>query len=94
MRFAGRIEELRASGVTGRDFVVEVKADAAALAEALGKRGAEAKVKSPMVLSVALAEGINPRDVFGVARAAGVQVRGLEAERESMEQAFLRVVGS
>jgi len=94
MRFAGRIEELRASGVTGRDFVVEVKADAAALAEALGKRGAEAKVKSPMVLSVALAEGMNPRDVFAVARAAGVQVRGLEAERESMEQAFLRVVGS
>jgi ABC-2 type transport system ATP-binding protein len=92
LRFAGKIEELRASGVTGREFVVEVKANGAALIEALGKQGIEAKVKSGETLVVALPEGGKPRDIFAVAKAAGVQLRGLEAERESMEQAFLRVV--
>jgi ABC-2 type transport system ATP-binding protein len=92
LRFAGRIEQLRASGVTGRDFLVEVKADGEALVAALGKQGIEAKVKSPVTVTVALPEGGKPRDIFAIAKTVGVQVRGLEIERESMEQAFLRVV--
>ena len=92
LRFAGKIEELRASGVTGREFVVEVKANGAALIAALAGRGIEAKVKSGETLVVALPDGGKPRDIFAVAKEAGVQLRGLEVERESMEQAFLRVV--
>jgi ABC-2 type transport system ATP-binding protein len=93
IRFAGQIEELRATGGTGRDYVVEVKADAAALVEALGKHGISATLRGPASLGVALGDGKQPRDVVAIALAAGIQVRGLEVARESMEQVFLRVVG-
>jgi ABC-2 type transport system ATP-binding protein len=91
LRFAGTIEELRARGVTGDDVVVEVKADAARLCAALSSAGFEAEATSPVQLKVSLA-GAAPRDVLAVAKQAGVQVRTLEPHRESMEQAFLRVV--
>jgi ABC-2 type transport system ATP-binding protein len=94
IRFSGKIEELRATGATGRGYVVEVKEHADQLAAALDKRGATAKQKSPVALMVELAAGMTPRDVLGVAREAGLQVRGIEVEQESMEQAFLRVIGA
>ena len=94
LRFAGRIEELRASGAAGREYLVEVKADAPALVAALSRIGAAAELRGPTTLRVSLGDGMRPRDVVAAARERGVQVRGIEVERESMEQAFLRVIGS
>ena len=80
-----------------RDFLVEVKADGGKLAEELRRLGAEVKFagkEGENVMTVTLTEAMKPRDVLVAARGREVQVRGLEVARESMEQAFLRVINS
>ncbi len=94
LRFAGGIEELRASGATAKEFTVEVKSGGGWLAEELGKRGAQVRFLSAEVLSVGLGDTLKPRDVLAAARDRNVQIRGIEVARESMEQAFLRVIGA
>jgi ABC-2 type transport system ATP-binding protein len=93
LRFAGTIDELR--GTRGRDseLFVEVKADAARLAEALTGGGASCQVTSPVALQVDLPAHATSQLVFQAARTAGVQVRALGVRRESVEAAFLRVLG-
>jgi ABC-2 type transport system ATP-binding protein len=93
VRFVGSIDELR--GVRGREaeITVEVKADAAGLAGALADAGATCHVVSPVSLSVDLPVDATSELVFQRARAIGVQVRGIEVRRESVEAAFLRVIG-
>jgi ABC-2 type transport system ATP-binding protein len=94
MRFAGAIEQLRARGVDGRDYLVDVKAEPGALVTALERRGAKAEVKAASTVRVSLADGMRPRDVLAIAREGGVQVREIVMEQESMEQAFMRVIGA
>ena len=93
LRFSGTIDELR--GARGRDseLYVEVKADAPRLAEALILAGAACRVMSPMALVVDLPADATSQLVFQTARAAGLQVRELGVRRESVEAAFLRVLG-
>jgi ABC-2 type transport system ATP-binding protein len=93
VRFAGTIDELR--GARGRDseLIVEVKADAARLGEALSAAGATCRVTSPVALQVDLPASETTQLVFHTAQAAGLQVRGLGVRRESVEAAFLRVIG-
>ncbi|HET7502848.1 MAG TPA: ABC transporter ATP-binding protein [Kofleriaceae bacterium] len=93
VRFSGTIDELR--GTRGRDseLRVEVKADAARLAEALTAAGATCWVTSPVALLVNLPASATTQLVFASARAAGLQVRELGVRRESVEAAFLRVIG-
>ena len=93
VRFVGTIDELR--GARGRDseLFVEVKADAAGLADALTAAGASCRVTSPVALQVDLPASATTLLVFQVARAAGLQVRELGVRRESVEAAFLRVIG-
>jgi len=93
VRFVGSIDELR--GARGRDteLTVEVKAEAAKLAEVLTEAGATCKVVSPVALSVDLPADATSELVFRRARDAGLQVRGIEVRRESVENAFLRVLG-
>jgi len=94
IRFSGTIEKLRATGGTdAKDYRVEVKDKGGWLGEELLKRGASVRFLTQEILSVVLADGMKPRDVLHAARARGVQVRNLEMVRESMEQAFLRVIG-
>ncbi len=93
VRFAGTIEELRARGLSGLELVIEVKDRAEVLAVALRARGATAVVTSPVALRLTSVAALTPRAVLVIAQAAGVQVRTIEPHRESMEQAFLRVVG-
>jgi ABC-2 type transport system ATP-binding protein len=93
MRFAGTIEALRESGGRGGAYAVEVKDGAGRLAEALSSAGAPASASSEVALAVSLPAGIATRVVFETAGRLGVQVRGLGVERESMEAAFLRVIG-
>jgi len=92
-RFVGTIDELR--GARGRDteLAVEVKADAARLADALTAAGATCVVMSPVALHVDLPVAATSELIFRTARAAGLQLRHLEVRRESVETAFLRVIG-
>jgi ABC-2 type transport system ATP-binding protein len=91
--FVGSIDELR--GVRGRDveLAVEVKADAARLAAALGAAGAACEVISANVVHVNLPASATSGLVFEQARQAAVQIRGLAPRRETLEAAFLRVIG-
>ena len=93
VRFAGTIDELR--GARGRDseLFVSVKADAARLAEALTAAGATCRVTSPIALQVDLPASATSQLVFATARAHAVQIRELGVRRESVEAAFLRVLG-
>ena len=93
VRFTGTIDELR--GARGRDseLFVEVKADAARLGGALTAAGAACRVTSPIALEVDLPPSATSHLVFATARAAGLQVRELGVRRESVEAAFLRVLG-
>ena len=93
IRFVGSIDELR--GARGRDteILVEVKADAAKLAEVMTAAGATCQVMSPVSIAVSLPESATNELVFRHARAAGLQIRGLGVRRETVEAAFLRVIG-
>jgi ABC-2 type transport system ATP-binding protein len=94
VRFAGTIDDLR--GARGRDseLHVVVKADAARLGEALTCAGATCRVTSPLARQVDLPPSATSQLVFATARAAGLQVRELGVRRDSMEAAFLRVLGA
>ncbi len=93
VRFVGSIDDLR--GKRGHaELLVEVKAEAARLAEALGAAGATCEIVSPVSLSVRLPEDASTELVFRLARAQGLQVRGLGERLESVEAAFLRVIGA
>ncbi len=93
VRFVGSIDELR--GARGRDteILVEVKADAARLGEVLTAAGATCKVVSLVSLAVSLPSNATNELVFRHAREAGLQIRGLGVRRETVEAAFLRVIG-
>ena len=93
LRFSGTIDELR--GARGRDseLYVELKADAPRLAEALARAGAGCQLVSPVLVLVDLPAHATSQLVFQTARDAGLQIRELGVRRESVEAAFLRVLG-
>jgi ABC-2 type transport system ATP-binding protein len=93
VRFVGGIDELRDAHGRTNELAVEVKADAARLADALAAAGARCHVTSPIALEVDLPAAATTQLVFRAARTAGLQVRGLGVRRESVEAAFLRVIG-
>ncbi len=93
VRFVGTIEELRGARGLDSNLTVEVKAEAGKLADALTAGGAVCKVHSPVQLAVDLPANATSELVFRCAKAAGLQVRGIEVRRESVESAFLRVIG-
>ena len=93
IRFVGTIEELRGARGIDSNITVEVKAESAKMAEALGAAGATCKVKSPVAIEVDLPPSTTSELVFRTAKQAGLQVRGIEVRRESVEAAFLRVIG-
>ena len=89
IRFSGDVEHLRRN--VGGSYRVEVKERPEALAAVLADAGVTAKAVSPIALVVPL-DGKDSSVVWRAAAVANVQVRGLELERESMEEAFLRVI--
>jgi ABC-2 type transport system ATP-binding protein len=94
LRFSGTVAELRKTRGVDGELTIEVKAEADKLAAALVGAGAVCEVTSPVALAVTLPSGAGSDLVFRVARAAGLQVRQLEVRRESLEAAFMRVVGA
>jgi ABC-2 type transport system ATP-binding protein len=93
VRFVGTIEELRGARGLDSNITVEVKADAAKLAAVLSEAGATCKIDSPVRVAVDLPPNTTSELVFRRAKEAGLQVRGIEVRRESVEAAFLRVIG-
>lgn len=93
--FSGSIDQLRAGGqgVTESIFVVEVKHRVEELSDALTAAGCTVTVQPPLRCVVEVPAGADASLIFRTSRAAGVQVRGVEVERETLEAAFLRVVG-
>ncbi|MBV8762068.1 MAG: ABC transporter ATP-binding protein [Deltaproteobacteria bacterium] len=92
VRFVGSIDELR--GARGRlgELIVEVKAEPEKLSAALSAAGATCRQTTPVQLEVDLPASATNKLVFQAARDVGVQVRGIEVRRESLEAAFLRVI--
>ena len=93
VRFVGSIDELRGARGRDRELSVEVKADAQRLADVLAASGATCRVTSPVALAVDLPVNATSQLVFAAARDAALQIRRVEVRRESVEAAFLRVIG-
>ncbi|CAN5523834.1 ABC transporter ATP-binding protein [soil metagenome] len=93
LKFSGTIDELRGARGDDTALTVEVKADAQKLADVLSAAGATCKVTSAVQLSVDLPLHATTDLVFRHARDAALQIRGIEVRRESIEAAFLRVIG-
>jgi ABC-2 type transport system ATP-binding protein len=94
IRFSGTIDELRGARGHDSELVVEVKAEPGRLAERLTAAGATCAVVSPLALHVDLPAALTSEIVFRCAREAGLQIRGLAVRRESVEAAFLRIIGA
>ncbi|MBK9070684.1 MAG: ABC transporter ATP-binding protein [Myxococcales bacterium] len=94
IRYTGTIAELKQSRSAGSAYQVTVRDTAPALVDALNAAGAQATGVSATALVTILGSKLAVRDLFAIAGAARVQVRSVELERESMEQAFLRVIGA
>ncbi|MFN0250761.1 MAG: ABC transporter ATP-binding protein [Kofleriaceae bacterium] len=94
VRFVGTIDALRGVREGSNLINVEVKADAAKLADVLTAAGVTCEVMSPVSVVIELPPQTTTQMVFQRAREAGLQVRGLQAMQESVEAAFLRVIGT
>lgn len=75
-----------------RTYNVEVKEGLDTLAKRLESAGCEVELNPPIVLTAVIPAGQTPNLILQEARAAEVQVRRLQIDRESLESAFLRVV--
>ncbi|MEO8552551.1 MAG: ABC transporter ATP-binding protein [Kofleriaceae bacterium] len=93
VKFVGTIDELRGARGDDTALTVTVKADAQKLADALSAAGATCSVTSQILLSVDLPAHATTELVFRTARDVAIQVRGIEVRRDSVEAAFLRVIG-
>ena len=93
MRFSGTIEELRRSRGGDGELLVEVKEEPERLVAALRAAGAQSEVTSPLTATLTLPAGADTRLAFEAARRSGSQIRKLEVRRDSLESAFLRVIG-
>ncbi|MBK9030372.1 MAG: ABC transporter ATP-binding protein [Myxococcales bacterium] len=94
VRFAGTVDQLRARPGVTQTYVVEVRQDGAKLFDLLTAKGATAQAYSPVGLTVTLPATMTPTDVMTLARAADLQVRVLDPMRETMDQAFMRVISA
>lgn len=88
-KFVGSVDELRR---TTNALAIDVALGADRAAETLAARGASCRVMSATRLAVELPAGTTASWLFDVAHELGIQIRGLEIERETIEAAFLRVI--
>jgi ABC-2 type transport system ATP-binding protein len=100
LRFFGTILDLRRGGPVDQlmlqsvyDLEVKIGSEERALAAALEGAGCSVEPRPPRRLVVRLPEGADAGLIFREARATGAQIRHLEPNRASLEEAFLRVVG-
>ena len=96
LRFSGTIEELRHSGSGADESVVEIELrdPPASFAAHLQTRGCQVEAKPPSGLIVTMPEGEDASFLLREAHASGAQLRHLQVQLETLEEAFLRVVGA
>jgi ABC-2 type transport system ATP-binding protein len=98
IRFCGSIEELRRGGRVAEAraavYDVEIKSGEEEFAAVLARAGCAVERKPPRRLVVRLPDGADSTLLFHQARAAGAQIRHLEPNQASLEEAFMRVVGA
>jgi ABC-2 type transport system ATP-binding protein len=101
LQFFGTIEDLRRGGpvdhaaLAAPVYDVEVKiGEEDAFTTVLEGAGCSVERKSPRRLVVKVPEGHDAALLFREAERSGAQIRHLEANRASLEEAFLRVVGA
>jgi ABC-2 type transport system ATP-binding protein len=101
LRFSGTIEELRRGGPVDQavvpsvyDIEVKIGSEEAELAAALTRAGCTVEPRPSRRLVVVLPDGAGAALLFREARATGAQIRHLEPNQASLEEAFLRVVGA
>jgi ABC-type multidrug transport system ATPase subunit len=98
LAFVGSVDELR--GADGLRYEVRVKDGEEKLAQALRAAGCTVEIAASgrggigRPLFVRLPESAGTDVVFDAAAGAGVQVRQLQPQRASLEDAFLRAVGA
>ena len=92
VRWSGPLAELM--GSDPRLFAVRVKSREADLAAALRARGCEVEEETSGELRVRLPEGADAELLWTVALDGAYQVRHLVPHRESLEEAFVRVIAA
>jgi ABC-2 type transport system ATP-binding protein len=96
LRFSGTINELRHSGSGANESVVEVELrdPPESFAAHLQGRGCQVKAKPPHGLVVTMPEGADSGFLLREANESGAQLRHLQVQLETLEEAFMRVVGA
>ncbi len=96
MKFSGTIEALRESGEGANEQVVEIELrdPTDAFAAHLRNEGCEVEDKEGLRLIVTMPDGQNTSFLLRQAAAVGAQLRHLKVRQETLEEAFLRVVGT
>ena len=94
VRFSGTIEELRGAAASDQRFEVEVVRHLDVFSAGLSERGFAVEDAPPRRIVVTVPEDLDSRAVFALAKKCDAQIRHFEVHRESMEQAFLRVIGA
>jgi ABC-2 type transport system ATP-binding protein len=92
LRFAGALADLRAGEVGA--FRVRIKGEAEPFLRALAEHGCEAQAGEDGELRVKLPSGAGTDLILRAALASRVQVRTLEAQKQTLEAAFLQAVGA
>ncbi len=95
LRFSGTIEDLRHGGEGANESIVEIELrdDTEGFAAHLQTHGCEVQIKPPNGLVVTMPAGHDSSFLLREAASAGAQLRHLQVQLETLEDAFLRVVG-
>lgn len=94
VKYVGSVADLRKRRTSAREFVIAVKDNAARLAAALSAAGIPAEVASPLAIHAQLRGEDTIAQLLAIAGHARVQVRGVEEHRDTVEAAFLRIIGA
>lgn len=95
LRFTGTIQELRSSGVGANESVVELEMrdPTESFAAHLRSVGCQVEDRPGQRLIVTMPAGQDSGFLLREAKSAGAQLRHLEVSLETLEEAFMRVVG-
>jgi len=88
----GAIKQLK-QGHPGA-YEVRLKGDYVRFAERLGAAGGESHEREDDILQVQLRDGQPPETLWRIAADVGAQIRYLRPQRSSLEEVFLKAVGS
>ncbi|MBP9086084.1 MAG: ABC transporter ATP-binding protein [Kofleriaceae bacterium] len=94
VKFSGTVADLRQTRGGDSDYNVSVRDHAQDFATALANAGVTSEVTSPVALRVTVDPTQGPRQLFEIAAQTGAQLRSVEVQRETVEAAFLRIIGA